>query len=212
MLRYSENTRYAKGVSPHYPSAPVLNLPNVLTGLRLVLVPVFVIVFFISDGHDVQARWLAALVFAIAAITDRYDGRIARARGQVTTFGKLADPIADKALVGAALISLSLVAELPWWVTIVILVREVGITLLRFAVLNKQVIAASRGGKAKTLLQIVGIGLFILPLHSLGLPVAVIDGGRWIILGAAIVLTISTGIEYVVHVLRPQLPPTARVE
>ena len=107
---------------------------------------------------------LAFLAFAVASVTDRVDGELARKRGLVTDFGKIADPIADKALIGAALIGLSLLGELPWWVTVVVLVREIGVTLLRFFVIRHGVMPASRGGKVKTLLQAVAIGLLILPL------------------------------------------------
>ena len=132
---------------------PVLNLANMLTLLRLLLVPVFVAFLMTGDGHQRQWRLVAAAVFAVASLTDRFDGDIARRRGLVTRFGMVADPIADKALMGSALIALSLLDDLTWWVTAVILVRELGVTLLRFWVLRHGVIAASRGGKLKTLLQ-----------------------------------------------------------
>src|SRR3712207_3450507 len=140
---------------------------------------------------DDDRRYWATLVFALAIITDRYDGMIARRTGQVTEFGKLADPIADKALTGTALIGLSILALLPWWVTIVILAREVGVTLLRFWVIRHGVIAASRGGKAKTVFQAVAIGLYILPLTG------VLASGRWWVMAAALLLTVVTGLDYV---------------
>jgi CDP-diacylglycerol--glycerol-3-phosphate 3-phosphatidyltransferase len=176
--------------------AAVVNLPNVLTTVRLVLVPVFLVVLFVGDGFDPVARWCAGAVFAVAAITDRYDGRIARSRGQVTVFGKIADPIADKALSGGALIGLSVLGELLWWVTVVILVREVGITLLRLAILRYGVIAASPGGKLKTLVQFVAIGLYILPLSALPIPIDVLTWGRGTLMGVAIALTLGTGVDY----------------
>jgi CDP-diacylglycerol--glycerol-3-phosphate 3-phosphatidyltransferase len=110
------------------------NVPNLLTGLRLVLVPVFLFFLFAGDGHETVSRIVAFLVFAVAVVTDQVDGSLARKYGVVSEFGKLADPIADKMLMGAALIGLSELGDLPWWVTIVILVREIGVTLLRFAV------------------------------------------------------------------------------
>ena len=143
---------------------PLVNLPNALTVTRLVLVPLFLFCLFAEDGHDTTWRLIASGVFTIAALTDRYDGRIARKRGLVTNFGKVADPIADKALTGAALIGLSILGELPWWVTVVILVREIGVTLLRLAILKYQVVPASQGGKLKTLVQMLAIGLYLLPL------------------------------------------------
>ena len=142
------------------------NLANLLTALRLVLVPVFLLFLFAGDGHQTGSRVTAFIVFAVAVITDRLDGELARNYNMVTEFGKLADPIADKMLIGAALIGLSMLGDLPWWVTVVILVREIGVTVLRFAVLSRGVIPASRGGKLKTLVQAVAIGLFILPLQS----------------------------------------------
>ena len=125
--------------------------PNMLTVLRLFLVPVFA-VLLLADG-DASTRVWAAIVFLVAAGTDVVDGEWARRSGRVTTFGKVADPIADKALTGVALVLLSYLGELPWWVTLVILVREFGVTALRFWVIRHGVIPASRGGKAKTLVQ-----------------------------------------------------------
>jgi CDP-diacylglycerol---glycerol-3-phosphate 3-phosphatidyltransferase len=177
----------------------LVNLPNLLTVLRLILVPVFLLALFAGGGHNTTARWVAGAIFAAAAITDRFDGRIARKRGQVTDFGKIADPIADKALTGSALIGLSLLGDLPWWITVVIMVREIGITLLRLAVLRYGVISASPGGKAKTLVQIVAIGLYVLPLYSLPIPNGVIDWIRWLSMGLALILTIGTGIDYLVR-------------
>ena len=177
----------------------LVNLPNLLTVLRLILVPVFLLALFAGGGHNTTARWVAGAIFAVAAITDRFDGRIARKRGQVTDFGKIADPIADKALTGSALIGLSLLGDLPWWITVVIMVREIGITLLRLAVLRYGVISASPGGKAKTLVQIVAIGLYVLPLYSLPIPHGVIDWIRWLSMGLALILTIGTGIDYLVR-------------
>ena len=129
-------------------------------------------------------------------ITDRFDGALARSYDLVTEFGKLADPIADKALIGAALIGLSLLGDLPWWVTILILIREIGVTILRFAVIRRGVIPASRGGKLKTLVQAMAIGLFVLPLSGAWLT------GAWIFMWAAIVLTVVTGLDYVVSAFR----------
>lgn len=181
------------------PHAPLVNLPNLLTTLRLILVPVFLLALFAGGGHQTAARWVAGAIFAVAAITDRYDGRIARRRGQVTDFGKIADPIADKALIGSALIGLSLLGEIFWWITVTILVREIGITLLRLVVIRYGVIAASPGGKLKTLVQIVAIGLYILPLASLPIPAAVLTYGRGGLMGLAIALTVATGVDYLVR-------------
>lgn len=183
-------------VDPLVPRAGVANVANVLTGLRIVLVPVFLVALFVGDGHETYWRVVAFIVFATAVITDRFDGAVARSYDMVTEFGKLADPIADKALIGAALVGLSLLGDLPWWVTIVILIREIGVTILRFAVIRGGVIPASRGGKLKTLVQSVAIGLFILPLHGPWLT------GAWVLMWAAIVLTVVTGVDYLVAAAR----------
>ncbi len=172
------------------------NLANVLTGVRLVLVPVFLVALFVADGHETFWRIIAFVIFAVAVITDRLDGALARSYGMVTEFGTLADPLADKALIGAALIGLSILGDLPWWVTVVILVRELGVTVLRLAVLRRGVIPASRGGKLKTLVQAVAIGLFVLPLSGAWLT------GAWVIMLAAVVLTVLTGIDYFVSAVR----------
>jgi CDP-diacylglycerol---glycerol-3-phosphate 3-phosphatidyltransferase len=184
---------------PVVPRASVANIANVLTGVRFALVPVFLVVLFVGDGHETFWRITAFVVFAVAVITDRFDGALARSYGMVTEFGTLADPIADKALIGAALIGLSLLGDLPWWVTVVIMVREIGITVLRLAVLRRGVIPASRGGKLKTLVQAVAIGLFVLPLETL--PSAWL-WGAWVIMWAAVVLTVLTGVDYVVSAIK----------
>jgi CDP-diacylglycerol--glycerol-3-phosphate 3-phosphatidyltransferase len=173
----------------------LVNLPNALTVLRLAMVPVFAVLLLQDGGADDAGRYWATLVFALAIITDRYDGLIARRTGQVTEFGKLADPIADKALTGTALIGLSILGFLPWWVTLVILVREVGVTLLRFWVIRHGVIASSRGGKLKTVVQALAIGLYILPLTGL------MASARWWVMAFAVVLTLVTGIDYVYRAL-----------
>ena len=166
--------------------------PNMLTVLRLLLVPVFA-VLLLADG-GVSTRLWAAIVFVVAAATDVVDGAWARRSGRVTTFGKVADPIADKALTGVALVLLSSLGELPWWVTLVILVREFGVTMLRFWVIRHGVIPASRGGKAKTLAQNFAILLFVLPIDIAWLRIAAMS--------VAVVLTVVTGLDYVVRALR----------
>jgi CDP-diacylglycerol--glycerol-3-phosphate 3-phosphatidyltransferase len=176
-------------------TARLVNLPNALTVLRLAVVPLFALLLLSDGGMDDERRYWATLFFALAIITDRYDGMIARRTNQVTEFGKLADPIADKALTGTALLGLSVLGLLPWWVTVVVLVREVGVTLLRFWVIRHGVIAASRGGKAKTVLQALAIGMYILPLDGL------FGTARWWVMAAAVVLTVATGIDYVYRAL-----------
>ena len=171
--------------------ASLLNVANLLTMVRLALVPGFVVLLLHGDGHDPAWRSFAWAAFGVAMITDLFDGELARRYGLVTDFGKIADPIADKAIMGAALIGLSALGDLPWWVTAVILFRELGITLMRFWVIRHGVIPASRGGKLKTLTQGVGVGMYILALTG---PLASIRA--WI-MAAAVILTVVTGVDYV---------------
>jgi CDP-diacylglycerol--glycerol-3-phosphate 3-phosphatidyltransferase len=159
--------------------------------MRLALVPVFVA--FLAAGGT-EWRILAFFVFGVASATDLLDGELARRSGMITDFGKIADPIADKALTGSALVTLSALGELSWWVTGVIIVREVGVTLLRFWVIRHGVIPASRGGKIKTVLQMLAIGLYILPIH--------IGWVRPAIMGAAVAVTLVTGADYVARAVR----------
>jgi CDP-diacylglycerol---glycerol-3-phosphate 3-phosphatidyltransferase len=176
--------------------ARIANLANVLTGLRLVLVPIFLCALFVGNGHETPARIAAFVIFAVACLTDRFDGLLARNYGMATEFGAFVDPIADKALIGSALIGLSMLGDVPWWVTAVILTREVGVTLLRLIVIRRGVIPASWGGKLKTLVQAVAIGLFVLPLSGQFLV------GASVLMGIAIVLTVVTGVDYVVGAVR----------
>jgi CDP-diacylglycerol--glycerol-3-phosphate 3-phosphatidyltransferase len=177
-------------------SPSALNLPNALTVLRLLLVPVFAWLLLREGGDDTTSRVWAAIVFVLASATDFIDGELARRQGLVTTFGKVVDPIADKALTGTALVGLSYLGDLPWWVTIVILVREIGVTLLRFWVIRHGVIPASRGGKAKTAAQMVAIFMYLLPLTGW------LVTAREIVMGIAVLLTLATGIDYVARAMR----------
>jgi CDP-diacylglycerol--glycerol-3-phosphate 3-phosphatidyltransferase len=167
-----------------------------LTLLRLALVPVFLVLLFRDGGDATGARIVAFAVFSVAMVTDRLDGQLARRRGLVTDVGKIADPIADKALTGAAFIGLSVLGELPWWVTIVVLVREWGITAMRFAVLRYGVLPANRGGKLKTALQALALGLYILPLPDAWEPVQAAA------MALAVSVTIVTGVDYVMQAVR----------
>ncbi|SPM27626.1 CDP-diacylglycerol--glycerol-3-phosphate 3-phosphatidyltransferase [Mycobacterium terramassiliense] len=182
--------------------ARIANLANVLTLLRLVLVPVFLIALFTADGHQIVGRIVAFAIFAVACITDRFDGLLARNYGMATEFGAFVDPIADKTLIGSALIGLSMLGDLPWWVTAVIMTREVAVTLLRLAVIRRGVIPASWGGKLKTVVQALAIGLFVLPLSG---PFRVVAAA---VMGIAIVLTVVTGVDYVVSTARAVRQPT----
>ena len=170
------------------------NIANIITVARILLAPLFVWLLLADNGEDGALRWIAAVLFILAIATDGVDGHLARSRNLITNTGIILDPIADKVLIGGALVSLSILGELWWWVTIVILVREVGITIFRFAVLSKKVIPASRGGKLKTVVQSVAISLFLLPLW--------VVVGDWIhlvnyaVMGLALILTVVTGLDY----------------
>ena len=171
-------------------AVPVLNIPNVLTVARLFMVPVFGYLALAIEQTD-SVQWMSAAVFLIAALTDLIDGVWARRYGLVTNFGKIADPIADKALIGTALVALSIQGDIAWWVTGIIIFREVAITVLRFWVIKHGVIPASRGGKVKTVSQIVAIVAFLIPLGGW------VDTVAQMSLGIALALTVTTGIDYV---------------
>ncbi len=177
------------------PETSSWNVPNALTALRIVLVPVFAWML-LAHADDPGWRVASAAVFLGAILTDSLDGYLARKYHLITRFGKLADPIADKALTGMAFIGLSVIGELWWWVTIVILVREWGITVMRFVVLRYGVMAAGRGGKLKTVLQAVALMLYLLPLPGWGHVVA------QVVMAAAFVVTVVTGLDYVRDAVR----------
>lgn len=174
------------------------NVPNILTITRMVLVPVFVAVF-LAHPHDQTWRFAATAVFVVAIVTDSLDGYIARKYDMVTNFGKIWDSIADKALTGMAFILLSIVGELPWWMTIIILLREWGITAMRFAVLKYGVMAANRGGKLKTLMQSFALIAFLAWLPSFG---TWFEVAKWTLMWIAFALTVLTGIDYVFEAYR----------
>ncbi|GAA2748911.1 MULTISPECIES: CDP-diacylglycerol--glycerol-3-phosphate 3-phosphatidyltransferase [Kitasatospora] len=178
------------------PPPGVWNIANVLTMVRLLLVPVFVALLFADGGHNPKWRSVAWAAFAIAMITDLFDGELARRKGLITDFGKIADPIADKAIMGAALIGLSILGDLPWWITAVILFRELGITLMRFWVIRFAVIPASRGGKLKTLTQGIAVGMYVLELTGW------LATARAVLMGIAVLLTVGTGLDYVGQAVR----------
>jgi len=183
------------------------NLANLLTMLRIALVPFFAWALLADGGHTTSGRLIATGLFVVAAATDRLDGWLARRSGQVTDLGKLLDPIADKVLIGTALILLSWLGDLSWWVTVIILVRELGITAMRFLLLRYVVLPASRGGKLKTVLQAVAIGLYLLPLDQLPAFVSVLAA---ILMGAALVVTVVTGVDYArlgLQIRRTASPP-----
>ena len=176
------------------------NLPNAITVVRIVMAPVFFWLLLADAGADGPMRWWAAVIFVVAISTDWVDGWLARRNGLVTDLGKILDPIADKLLTSGALVCLSILGELPWWITIVVLVREVGITVYRFAVVSDHVLAAAWMGKLKTLAQAVALSLALLPLWTvLGDWVLWVNG---VTMGIAVILTIASGIDYVVSELR----------
>jgi CDP-diacylglycerol---glycerol-3-phosphate 3-phosphatidyltransferase len=181
------------------------NLPNALTTLRIAMVPFFGWALLLDGGDSVLWRTVAWAIFVFAMITDKVDGDIARSRNLVTNFGKIADPIADKALTGMAFVGLSIVGDLWWWVTALVLVREWGITLLRLWVIRYDVMAASSGGKLKTVLQTVALAAFVLPLKLLENSWGDIGLVLWwvavLVMAAAVTMTVVTGIDYVVKAL-----------
>jgi CDP-diacylglycerol---glycerol-3-phosphate 3-phosphatidyltransferase len=177
-------------------AVPLLNPANVLTLVRIILVPIFLAAVVVSDMVHPGWRIVACLTFCVASATDFADGWIARRYSMITSFGKVADPIADKALTGTALVLLSVYGDLAWWVTIAILVREWGVTALRFWVIRYGIIPASRGGKLKTTLQIAAIAWYLLPLPD---PFHLV--GPWL-MGAALVVTLVTGVDYILQALR----------
>ncbi len=176
------------------------NLPNVLTGVRILLVPVYGFALLHDGGSSVVWRLVAALVFAAAMVTDKIDGEIARSRGLVTDVGKIADPIADKAMTGMAFIGLSIVGDIWWWVTILVLLREWSVTLLRLSILRRVVVAAAYSGKVKTVLQAVALTGLSLPLRQLGSPLhelgLVVFYAMEAVLAAAVVTTMWSGYEF----------------
>lgn len=182
--------------APDRPQAPLLNIANALTVLRLLLVPVFIWLMLLPGEG---ARLAATLVFIGAALTDQFDGHLARTRNLVTDFGKIADPIADKALTLSAFVLLSVAGSLWWWVTILILVRELGITAMRFVMLRRAVMAASRGGKLKTVLQISGLIGLLTPWAMLlpPSPANLLEVLAYALIAAALVVTVATGLDYV---------------
>ncbi len=170
------------------------NRANAVTVARIALVPVFAWALLVEGGQSVGWRLVATAIFAVAAATDRVDGWLARRFGLVTDVGKLIDPIADKLLIGTALILLAWpLGELPWWVPALILLRELGITVMRLWIVRYVVLPASRGGKLKTVLQSIAIGLFLLPVAHLPGWITVV---AWAVLWVAIIVTLVTGVDY----------------
>ena len=177
------------------------NLPNAITVVRIVLAPVFFWMLLADGGQGGALRWIATALFVVAISTDWVDGYLARRKGQVTDLGKILDPIADKLLTSGALVCLSILGEVPWWVTVLIVIREVGITIWRFVELGRgNVVPASSGGKLKTLVQAVAISFALAPLPMLlGEWVAWVNA---VLMAAALVLTVWSGLLYVRDAMR----------
>jgi len=176
------------------------NLPNVLTGIRILIVPFYGVALLQDGGDSILWRTVAAVLFFVAMVTDKVDGDIARARGLVTNFGKIADPIADKAMTGMAFIGLSIVGDIWWWVTILVLLREWTVTLLRLSILKRVVVAAAYSGKVKTVLQAVALTALSLPLlllhpplHDLGVVLFYVFQA---VLAVAVAMTMWSGYEF----------------
>ncbi|CAN5262843.1 CDP-diacylglycerol--glycerol-3-phosphate 3-phosphatidyltransferase [soil metagenome] len=178
------------------------NAANIITVVRMLLAPVFIYLLLTDAGADTYLRYIAAALFIVAILTDFVDGRLARGRNLVTDAGKLLDPIADKVLIGGALVALSILGELPWWVTIVIMVREVGVTVHRLVLAREVVIPASWFGKIKTVVQAVAISVALVPFGTLTGQHGVFDVINTILMSAALVLTIVSGLEYVWQIVK----------
>jgi CDP-diacylglycerol---glycerol-3-phosphate 3-phosphatidyltransferase len=193
----------ARGDSP----ASVANIANIITAVRILLAPLFLVLLLLDGGTDGVLRWVAAALFVFTILTDSLDGYLARGRNLVTDVGKLLDPIADKALTGLALVGLSILGELWWWVTVIILVREIAVTVFRFVVVSTVVIPASRGGKIKTWAQAVALSLFLFPI---GHVVPAIDTAYswlgYVVMAIAFVLTVVTGADYFIQAYRRNRP------
>ena len=188
------NPMRGRVVSKGDTTASAGNIANIVTVIRILLAPVFIVLLLEDGGKDGYLRYIAAILFVFAIVTDSVDGLLARQRNLVTDLGKLIDPIADKVLTGGALVGLSILGEIPWWITIVILVREIGITVFRFIALRDRVIAASWLGKVKTVAQAVAISFALFPFWQfLGSWINVVNA---VLLAIALVLTVVSGIEY----------------
>jgi len=206
------STEPVNGTTPHAPRKSTMdgriwaagdgpasnaNVANIITVVRILLAPVFVWLLLLDNGEMGAVRWIAAVLFIVAIATDGIDGHIARSRNLVTDLGVLLDPIADKVLTLSALVALSVLGELWWWVTVIIVVRELGITIWRLVVVTKVVVPASKTGKLKTLAQAVAISLFLVPLFTV-----VGDWVLWLnwtVMAVAFALTVYSGIEYLVQ-------------
>jgi CDP-diacylglycerol--glycerol-3-phosphate 3-phosphatidyltransferase len=185
----------------------IFNLPNIITMARIIFVPLFIWTLVEFSNPESPMRWISVLVFIIIMSSDGIDGAIARRRGLVTNLGKLLDPIADKALLGGALVTLSILGEVSWWITAIIMVRELGITVYRLVVVRKKVVAASSGGKLKTIFQGIMVGFVVSPLTAWFSDWYLIFEMGLIYLATA--LTVYSGAQYVIAASRSQKKVTS---
>jgi CDP-diacylglycerol--glycerol-3-phosphate 3-phosphatidyltransferase len=190
------------------------NVPNALTTLRILLVPFLGWALLVDGGADDRWRWVAWGIFAVAMVTDKVDGDLARKHGLITDFGKIADPIADKAITGMAFVGLSVVGDLWWWVTAVVLFREWAVTIARLSIARQVVIAAKRSGKVKTVAQTFALGLFVAPFKQLPgawhLPGLVVWWCAAVLMGLAVALTVTSGLEFARDAWRQTRPVSDR--
>ena len=208
MPNFTSNPQRGRIVRRGEEPASNANIANLITIARILLAPLFVYLLLVDAGELGPIRFVAAILFIVAIATDGLDGHLARSRNLVTDLGIILDPIADKVLIGGALVALSILGELWWWVTIVILLRELGITVYRFIALRNRVIPASRGGKAKTMAQAIAISLALLPLWIwLGEWVHWVN---WVAMGIAFVLTVYSGLDYLVKAYQARTAPESR--
>jgi len=179
-----------------------LNPANLLTLLRILVVPIVVLLLYVPDGRDVGFRRsvAATILFTLAMFTDLFDGYIARRYGMVTALGKLLDPLADKLLVCASMVMLIPPGRVPAWIVAIILAREIGVTALRGAASTEGlVIAASPLGKAKTILLSIGVGALILNYPVFGIDIHLLG---MVFLVAGLVLTAWSGFDYFLRFLK----------
>jgi CDP-diacylglycerol--glycerol-3-phosphate 3-phosphatidyltransferase len=175
-------------------ASSIFNLPNIITMARILFVPLFIWTLVEFNNPESAMRWISVLTFIIIMASDGVDGAIARKRGLITNLGKLLDPIADKALLGGALVTLSILGEVSWYITAIIMIRELGITAYRFVVIRNKVVAASAGGKLKTIFQGIMVGFVVSPLTAW-------FGDWYQIFESSLVffatfLTVTTGVQY----------------
>ena len=168
-----------------------LNLPNSITIARIAFLPLGAYALFKNGGTDQNWQWISWVIFFLIGMTDVLDGKLARSRNSITELGKFLDPVADKAMIATAMISLAILDRMPWWIVIVILSRELFITFFRLAVIKRGVIPANRGGKLKASVQGFGVGFYVMPISESLYWFR--DGFMYI----AIALTLGTGFYYV---------------